>query len=206
MKKLSVVVSSAPSTAPVLLLNVRIRPLTPTRNWVGPAAPIESGGMSPESLKVAPRKFVVTLWGARGCSIRSVVAAELLTLAADDDDLGVGRRRTGGAWRGPAAAPRLAMIWPTVSLVPMGPFQGVPFVVPEAGMAAAASPGDPEIRNAEMATIDATATLARLATASRSKLDKVFPPNLMLSDRVRNYRDSQARHVKHAVATLSASA
>src|SRR5512133_473314 len=40
------------------LSKTRSRPLTSTRTWVGPTAPIESGGTKPESPKSAPRNEV----------------------------------------------------------------------------------------------------------------------------------------------------
>ena len=55
-KNVSRVASSEPTTP--ALLNTLMRPLTPTRNCVGPTAPIESGGTNPESPNVAPVKLV----------------------------------------------------------------------------------------------------------------------------------------------------
>ena len=58
-KKVSRVAFSWP-TAPALL-NTRMRPLTPPRNWVGPTAPMLSGGTNWESAaSVAPVKLLPT--------------------------------------------------------------------------------------------------------------------------------------------------
>src|SRR5438552_9093550 len=61
LKKLSVVVLRTPSAPPVLLLNVRTLPLMTTRNWVGPTAPIESGGNPLASASVAAVKLNPTV-------------------------------------------------------------------------------------------------------------------------------------------------
>src|ERR1700682_5726827 len=58
--------SMPPSAAPVVLLNDLIRPLTMTMNWLGPTAPLVSGGINGESALVAPRSWVPTVWAARG--------------------------------------------------------------------------------------------------------------------------------------------
>src|SRR5438128_2564655 len=56
-----------PSARPVLLLKLRIRPLRATMNWLGPAAPMDSGGKEfSVSASVAPRKFKVRTCGALG--------------------------------------------------------------------------------------------------------------------------------------------
>src|SRR5439155_24564768 len=61
LKKLSVPVLRTPSALPVLLLNVRTRPLITTRNCVGPTAPIESGGKPLASSRVAAVKLKPTV-------------------------------------------------------------------------------------------------------------------------------------------------
>src|SRR5437867_4302564 len=67
LKKTSVFALMPPSATPVLLLKLRIRPLTATMNWLGPAAPMESGGKEfSVSASVAPRKFKVRTCGALG--------------------------------------------------------------------------------------------------------------------------------------------
>src|SRR5436309_9153294 len=66
LKKLSVVVLSTPSAAPVLLLRVRTRPLMTTRNWFGPTAPIESGGNPLESARVAAVKLIPSVCALAG--------------------------------------------------------------------------------------------------------------------------------------------
>jgi hypothetical protein len=59
-KKVSSVAFSVPAVP--VLLNTRIRPLTPTRNCVGPTAPMLSGGTKFESaLRVAPVKLDPTV-------------------------------------------------------------------------------------------------------------------------------------------------
>src|SRR5438874_1755856 len=65
-KKLSIVVSRTPSATPLALLNVRSRPLTATTNWLGPTAPIESGGKAPVSASVAPVQLVDGGWATAG--------------------------------------------------------------------------------------------------------------------------------------------
>src|SRR5262249_16814863 len=59
LKKLPVVVFTAPK-APVLS-NTLIRPLMQIRIWLGPTAPMLSGGMKPDSDNCAPRKLTPTL-------------------------------------------------------------------------------------------------------------------------------------------------
>src|SRR5206468_9722870 len=60
-KKLSVVVLRDPITPD--LLNTRILPLATAITCVGPTAPIESGGMYPESLSCMARKFAPIVCG-----------------------------------------------------------------------------------------------------------------------------------------------
>src|SRR6266436_2346320 len=67
LKKTSVFALMPPSATPVLLLKLRIRPLTATMNWTGPVAPMESGGKEfSVSANVAPRKFTARTCGALG--------------------------------------------------------------------------------------------------------------------------------------------
>src|SRR5258706_16137709 len=61
-KKALVVALSAPR-APVVLSKTLMRLLTPTRNWVGPTAPIVSGGKAPDSPNVDPVKLRPVVWG-----------------------------------------------------------------------------------------------------------------------------------------------
>src|SRR5438093_534592 len=68
-KKMSVVTSRIPSGVPASLSNERMRPLTATMNCDGPTAPIESGGMNPESLVLAPRKLVDALCAIVGAML-----------------------------------------------------------------------------------------------------------------------------------------
>ena len=56
-KKTSGSALRTPSAAPALVKE-RMRPLTKTMNWVGPAVPMESGGKAPVSVSVAPSKVV----------------------------------------------------------------------------------------------------------------------------------------------------
>src|SRR5690349_11933119 len=74
-KKLSIVVLSTPSAAPVVLSKERRRPLMATMNCVGPTAPIVSGGYAPVSARVAPVKLMAVVcgpsgWAAIGCRAR----------------------------------------------------------------------------------------------------------------------------------------
>src|SRR6266568_3211906 len=66
LKKLSVPALRTPSAPPVLLLNVRMRPLITTRNCVGPTAPIESGGKPLASARVAAVKLKPTVGESGG--------------------------------------------------------------------------------------------------------------------------------------------
>src|SRR5207302_5644841 len=67
LKKTSLLALMPPSAAPVFLLKLRIRPLSATMNWLGPAAPMESGGKEfSVSASVAPRKFRVRSCGDLG--------------------------------------------------------------------------------------------------------------------------------------------
>src|SRR5438445_13347329 len=66
-KKTSVFASMPPSFTPVLLLKLRMRPLIATMNWLGPAAPMESGGKEYSvSASVAPRKLMDATCGVIG--------------------------------------------------------------------------------------------------------------------------------------------
>jgi hypothetical protein len=65
-KKVSSEESRTPSATPVAFANVRMRPLTPTRNCEGPAAPIVSGGNAFVSAEVAARKLTPRVCGADG--------------------------------------------------------------------------------------------------------------------------------------------
>src|ERR1041384_6881589 len=70
-----------PSATPVVLLNVRMRPVTWTTNCVGPAAPIVSGGNAPVSVSVAPVKLgVETVCGAAGAMMLLLSFAPLMFL------------------------------------------------------------------------------------------------------------------------------
>src|SRR5690349_17895927 len=62
----SVSVLRTPSATPVTLLKDRIRPFTATMNWLGPAAPMESGGNERVSARVAPRKLMSVVCGVLG--------------------------------------------------------------------------------------------------------------------------------------------
>src|SRR5437773_10884650 len=67
LKKTSLLALMPQSATPVLLLKLRIRPLRATMNWLGPAAPMESGGKEISvSASVAPRKFKERICGALG--------------------------------------------------------------------------------------------------------------------------------------------
>src|SRR5882672_12135645 len=67
-KKTSGSMLIAASATPVVLLNVRRRPLTKRKNCDGPTAPIESGGKALVSASVAAVNSMLTVWAksARG--------------------------------------------------------------------------------------------------------------------------------------------
>src|SRR6516162_10917092 len=66
-KKISLLASRAPSATPVALLKLRKRPLSAIMNWVGPAAPMVSGGNEDSvSARVAPRKLTEVVCGVCG--------------------------------------------------------------------------------------------------------------------------------------------
>src|SRR5437660_7913971 len=70
-----------PSRAPFVLLNVLSRPLTKTKNCVGPTAPIESGGKALVSLgPVSASKLVPTVCAVYGPEL--MVIEELVVLEA----------------------------------------------------------------------------------------------------------------------------
>ena len=85
--------SSTPSGLPEVLLKERNRPLTVTRNCVGPTAPIVSGGTSPESDSWAPRKLVLTVCAISGenCTVETGTA----TASGVAKTLGLGTRGKG---------------------------------------------------------------------------------------------------------------
>jgi hypothetical protein len=60
---------------------------------------------------------------------RTDPAAELPIAAAPEEGMRLGPWRTGGASQMPTGVVRLVVIWPTVSLTPLGPVQGLPLVV-----------------------------------------------------------------------------
>src|SRR4030095_5234918 len=62
LKNTSGFTSSTPSAVPVALSKERIRPLTATMNWDGPAAPIEAGGNAWVASSVAPVKLSAEDW------------------------------------------------------------------------------------------------------------------------------------------------
>src|SRR3989442_2389059 len=62
-KKTSVSTLSTPSATPVVLLKLRIRPLSAMMNWVGPTVPIVSGGKALVSKSVAAVKLIPTVCG-----------------------------------------------------------------------------------------------------------------------------------------------
>src|ERR1051326_2918049 len=70
LKNTSVLASMPPSFTPVFLLKLRIRPFSATINWLGPTAPIESGGKENSvSARVAPRKLKARPCGALGSGL-----------------------------------------------------------------------------------------------------------------------------------------
>src|SRR5439155_23982079 len=124
-KKLSIVVSRTPSATPVALLKVLIRPLTATTNWLGPTAPIESGGKAPVSASVAPVKLVDGICAAAGTGERRAPLSRSYAAAC------CGRERIAGTRPGRSVLPRAAspgcsraMIAAVVSPTPAAPVQG----------------------------------------------------------------------------------
>src|SRR5258708_4776143 len=66
-KKTSLLAFMPPSATPVVLLKLRMRPFSATMNWLGPAAPMVSGGKEfSVSARVAPVKFRPTVCGVLG--------------------------------------------------------------------------------------------------------------------------------------------
>src|SRR5262245_61215544 len=117
------VASSTPSATPVAFAKERMRPFTPSRNWVGPAAPAVSGGNTPACASVVPRKFTPGVCGADGASgdITAVLTAFTGALAARGESAGRARSRRGAvrrtAGRGAeagAGVPGLVMMSATV--------------------------------------------------------------------------------------------
>src|SRR5438477_810259 len=144
-KKLSVVVSRTPSATPLALVNVRSRPLTATTNWLGPTAPIESGGKAPVSASVAPVKVVEGVWATAGAG---AVRAAASPVRSSSEAAGCcGRPRIAGtrpglivrplAGRRPAAS--RAMMAAVVSVTPARPVHGPDSGVAYAGPAARAA-------------------------------------------------------------------
>ena len=89
-----------PSAVPVVLLNVRRRPLTKSKNCVGPTAPIESGGKAPVSVSVAAVNSMLTLCAksARGPGALSLTFASRTGVLATATALGsCGRFRRSGS-------------------------------------------------------------------------------------------------------------
>src|SRR5439155_20697757 len=157
LKKLSVVVLSTPSAAPVLLLKVRTLPLMTTRNCVGPTAPIESGGKPLASARVAAVKLKPTV-----CDSSEMGEAGGAGFPANGP---LGSRRAGGveSWsgRGVCLAARSlglrtlacvtgascfsrAMSWAVLARTPISPVHGVPTA--SGSITAWAAAGEPRIR------------------------------------------------------------
>src|SRR5512142_2516440 len=116
LKKLSVLALIAPSARPVLLSNERIRPLRAVMNWVGPTAPIVSGGQPEQSLKLAAVKLIVELTVC--CPSGEIGEPEGVRTAgaalAAGRALDAGGSRRGATWRTwarPAWTRSRAMIW-----------------------------------------------------------------------------------------------
>src|SRR5262249_32475246 len=96
-KNVSMSVSRTPSDVPVVFRKVRMRPLTPSRNCVGPAAPELSGGKAFVSASVAPRKLMPSVWGSRGPGGRTRGAPARAVERADPERWARGARDRGAA-------------------------------------------------------------------------------------------------------------
>ena len=83
-KNVSVATLRTPSAAPDDLRNVRMRPFRATRNCVGPAAPIVSGGKAFVSAEVAPRKLTPSVCGAEGPGGATAAAPSMLAVSAGE--------------------------------------------------------------------------------------------------------------------------
>jgi hypothetical protein len=111
------------------LLKTLMRPLTATRNWLGRAAPMLSGGTAPDSASVAPVKLVPTLNALGPASAAPIVAS----FGAGEPGFGFlskSTSRSGSvrAGRWPRACCS-AMISAVVRSTPGGPVHGVPMRV-----------------------------------------------------------------------------
>src|SRR6266536_834546 len=156
LKKLSVVVLRTPSALPVLLLNVRTLPLMTTRNCVGPAAPIESGGNPLVSARVAAVKLSPTVGesgeigepGGDGFPANGRFGNPLAGGAESGSDRGDCLARSLGlkTFSCVTAASRSsrAMSWPVLSQMPLSPVHGIPRAF--CSISACGAAGEPRIR------------------------------------------------------------
>src|SRR6266403_5468896 len=127
LKKESVPVSIPPSATPVALLNERMRPMRAMTNWVGPTAPIVSGGHPEQSLKLAAVKLRVglTVWALRDAAVAATDANSPVEPSHEAD----GARYRGAGWRPCGWRLRIrsqAMIWAVVAWMPLAPRNASP--------------------------------------------------------------------------------
>src|SRR6478735_11219902 len=126
---------NAPSASPVVLLKLRNRPFTVTMYWVGPTAPMLSGGTSPPvSEIVAPVKLVPTVCGVEGALDGGAMPAGSCATSGDPGFSGRDCRKSpssSGFWCTGACPDRSAIRWSyirpaTDSVRPGPPGRGVP--------------------------------------------------------------------------------
>src|SRR5439155_22787189 len=157
LKKLSVVVLSTPSAAPVLLLKVRTLPLMTTRNCVGPTAPIESGGKPLASARVAAVKLKPTVCesgeigeaGGAGCPADGPLGSQRAGHAESGTGSNVcfGARGLGlrtSAFLASASWLSRAISQAVLSRTPISPAHGVP--ITSGSFTAGTVSGEPRIR------------------------------------------------------------
>src|SRR5258708_999696 len=134
-KKVSKVTSKDPRTPP--LLKILIRLLVQTRNWVGPAAPSEAGGVTMVAGAESPLKRVPATCGVSGpCDGPALRAAAWVACRTGAPALEpAGRRRFGSSRRSAfgAALCSAARSCATVTRMPLRPS-------PDSGVCCAASP------------------------------------------------------------------
>src|SRR3989441_3685099 len=157
LKKLSVVELRPPSASPVFLLNVRPLPLMTTRNCVGPAAPIESGGKPLASARVAAVKLNPTVCesgeigepGVTGFPANGPLGSQRaggVESTSDGKDCLAARSLGLKTLSCVSAASRFsrAMSWAVLSRIPISPVHSVPTVA--GSITAGALAGEAKIR------------------------------------------------------------
>jgi len=152
---------------------VRNRPLTATKNCVGPTAPIESGGNAPVSVSVAPVKVVDKVCA----TLATAPPRAIFVLLGSGGDVGFcGRRLRSGRRSGRMRTPRGSAIVacrainsPVVARIPKAPVAAMPICAPASPVVCPVLvPGATNIQTAHSA---ANARL-RIATTSRTEATK----------------------------------